>query len=437
MSNPTAPLLDPKSLDRDDSRVLTDLNIYDYTVASWLDAVKRLGPVFRTELAGSDCVVIATDQANKQAWKTPDDWSYRDTDTGTFFCRQMGEDHVSALDAEPHRRLRKLLLPAFGAAALGRDLTIAAATMQQAFQASVDVKANLYETLSQLCIRSLAQTQVKVSLHDDLLKKLNRYEEEFINGQQLTLPHQDSWFARVKHQKLRATAFEFFNKTALERKSGPRVDDSLDLLLQRKPAPGTAPLTDSELTEAVYLLTVAGVGNIARILCPLLWCISDTPWLNQLREEVRGFDPTLLTGMKNFPVMRAIISETERCFAPAPIVPKRTTKDINFLGISIPSGTLIMHLHALSHFDEKRYPDPLKFNPARWLTADLEKPNAFGGGKHMCLGMGVTRVYIPLILATLFSRHGLEIEHAPMLESLEPSFQPAPISTVMNATVTQ
>jgi len=436
MSSQSVPFLDPKNLDRNNSQVLTEFNIYDYTVASWLDTVKRIGPVFRTELAGSDCVVIATNLANKQAWKTPDDWSYRDTDTGTFFCRQMGEDHVSALDAEPHRRLRKLLLPAFGAVALGRDLTIAAATMQQAFQASVGVTGNFYEALSQLCIRSLTQTQVKVNLDDDLVKNLNRYEEEFINGQQLTLEDQDNWFARVKHQKLRATAFDFLHKTALERKSGPRVNDSLDLLLQRKPAPGTAPLSDSELTEAVYLLTVAGVGNIARVLCPLLWSISDTPWLGKLREEVRGFEPTLLTGMKNFPVMRAIISETERCFAPAPVVPKRTTKDINFLGVNVPSGTLIMHLHALSHFDENRYPDPLRFDPARWLSSDLEKPNAFGGGKHMCLGMGVTRVYLPLILATLFSRHGLQIEHAPKLASLEPSFQPAPLSTVMKATVT-
>jgi len=436
MSVQSAPFLDPNNLDRDDSQVLTDLNIYNYTIASWLDAVKRIGPVFRTELAGSDCIVIATDQANKQAWKTPDDWSYRDTDTGTFFCRQMGEDHVSALDAEPHRRLRKLLLPAFGAVALGRDLTIAAHTMQEAFQASVGIKGNLYEALSQLCIRSLTHTQVKVQLHDELLKKLNRYEEEFINGQQLTLEDQDHWFARAEHQRLRASAFDFFHGTALQRKSGPRVNDSLDLLLQRKPAPGTASLTDSELTEAVYLLTVAGVGNIARILCPLLWSIIDTPWLGRLCGEVRGFDPTLLTGMKNFPVMRAIISETERCFAPAPVVPKRTTNDINFLGVNLPSGTFIMHLHALSHFDENRYPNPLEFNPARWLTADLEKPNAFGGGKHMCLGMGVTRVYLPLILATLFSQHGLEIEHAPTLQSLEPRFQPAPSSTVMNATVT-
>ena len=134
--------------------------------------------------------------------------------------------------------------------------------------------------------------------------------------------------------------------------------------------------------------------------------------------------------------MRAIITETERCFAPAPIVPKRTTKDIEFLGVSIPAGTLIMHLHALTHFDQQRYPDPLKFDPARWISANPEKPNAFGGGKHMCLGMGVTRIYLPLILATLFSQHDLEIEHAPFLQSLEPGFQPAPVSTVMNATLT-
>ena len=115
------------------------------------------------------------------------------------------------------------------------------------------------------------------------------------------------------------------------------------------------------------------------------------------------------------------------------MVPKRTTADIEFLGNKIPANTLISHLHVLSHFEAERYPDPLSFKPQRWLEGALDKANAFGGGKHMCLGMGVTRVYMPLALALIFSEYNLEIEGPPRSESLEPNFEPAPKSTVMNA----
>ena len=86
----------------------------------------------------------------------------------------------------------------------------------------------------------------------------------------------------------------------------------------------------------------------------------------------------------------------------------------------------------MSHFEAARYPDPLKFKPERWLSEDLNKPNAFGGGKHMCLGMGVTRVYMPLTLALIYTEYDVEITEPPLSKSLEPDFEPAPRSTVMN-----
>ncbi len=426
------PKLDLNLLEQNNNPEPTDFKILGYSVNSWLKQVDRLGPVFQANLDGNDSVIIATAQANAQAWKTPSGWAYRPTDAGTFFRNQMGNDHISALDGEPHRRLRKLVLPGFGAAALQRDIKIAADTITSGFADLAGQSTNIHETLCRLYAQSFTKTQIKVDISEAQLAVLNRFEEEFICGLQLSLADQAKWFGREKYQQLRKEAFDYFNRVVMARKSGEPKNDSLAILLGRKLPDGSAPLMDHELAQAVYFLSVAGVGNVANLLCPLMWAIKGTEWIPRLQDELKGFTPQKLTGMKDFPIMRALITEAERCFAPTEIVPKRTTVDIEILGKNIPANTLVSHLHVMSHFEAARYPDPLKFKPERWLSEDLSKPNAFGGGKHMCLGMGVTRVYMPLTLALIYTEYDVEITEPPVSKSLEPDFEPAPRSTVMN-----
>ena len=319
MSLTHLPELDLTALEPNNSSEPTDFKILGYSVTSWLKQVDQLGPVFRANLDGNDSVVIATAEANSQAWKTPADWAYRPTDAGTFFINQMGDEHISAIDGEPHRRLRKIVLPGFGAAALNRDIVTAAQIVADGFIELEGQTTNIHETLCRLFARSLTQTQIKVDIDDNLLSVLNRFEEEFICGLQLSLEEQSKWFGREKYQNLRTESFEYFNNIAASRKaknlSGVEShNDSLEILLNRKIPEGSAPLTDLELAEAVYLLSVAGVGNIANVLCPLLWAIQGTEWVPRLQRELTGFTSAKLTGMKNFPVMRALISEAERCF---------------------------------------------------------------------------------------------------------------------------
>ena len=169
------PKLDLNLLEQNDNPEPTDFKILGYSVNSWLKQVDRLGPVFQANLDGNDSVVIATAQANAQAWKTPSGWAYRPTDAGTFFRNQMGNDHISALDGEPHRRLRKLVLPGFGAAALQRDIKIAADTITAGFADLAGQSTNIHETLCRLYAQSFTKTQIKVDISEALLAVLNRF----------------------------------------------------------------------------------------------------------------------------------------------------------------------------------------------------------------------------------------------------------------------
>ncbi|MEM1230566.1 MAG: cytochrome P450 [Pseudomonadota bacterium] len=428
------PELAPAELEAVADAPLTAPVIGGYSAVSWLQAQARLGPVFSTTALGEPCVVVTGSEANRTLWRSPDDWSYRDTDAGTFFCRQMGEDHVSALDGEPHRRLRKLILPAFGIGAMQRDLATAVTVLDQGVRRAVEEGSqsrDLYGFLTRLLARVLTRTQVKSAPADALLERLCAFEEDFIFGQQIPLPDQDRWFARPEYLALKRDAFDYFRSVATARAEGERAEDSLQLLLDRPPPAGAPPLTPSEQAEAVYLLSVAGVGNIANLVCPLVYSLQDTQWPQRLREELEAADLADPEVLRSLSVLPALQRETERLFAPAPIIPKRATRDVELLGQPVDAGALVMHLHTLWQFDPQHFDAPLEFRPERWLADAPIKPNAFGGGKHLCLGMGVTRVLLPLVVAALYRYAEPRALETPVQVPLDPAFTPSPVTTRM------
>jgi cytochrome P450 len=281
----------------------------------------------------------------------------------------------------------------------------------------------------------LNQTQIKTSTSAALLRHLCQFEDEFIAGLQLNTTQQAQWFKRPAYQAERTAAFNFFNAVLDKRRDGKRVDDSLDLILNRPVPDQFAPLSQSELIESIYLLSIAGVGNIANFLCALMWKVVNTSWHAKAQQELRGADLSTLEGMKGYPVLKALINETERLYPPAPVVPKRATRDISFLNHIIAKDTVVLHLHTLPHYDPQEYPAPFEFRPERWLTQNPNKTNAFGGGKHLCLGMGVTRAFLPLLTAMLLRDYTLETQGPPHNRTIDANFAQSPVTTAMPVTL--
>lgn len=429
------PTLDLSSLQASTGEDLTAPSVLGYAANSWVQALQATGPITQIQLDGENYVAIASSEANREAWRTPENWCYSDTDFATIFRTQLGDDHVTILDGEPHRRLRKLILPAFGAAALRRDITTTAEIFANGLAELAGKSFDLHPAACFVMAQALNQTQIKAATSTALLRHLCQFEDEFIAGLQLNTTQQAQWFQRPAYQAERTAAFNFFNHILDERRAGTRADDSLDLILNRPVPDHFAQLSHSELIESIYLLSIAGVGNIANFLCALIWKVVGTSWHSRVQQELSGADLSTLEGMKHFPVLKALINETERLYPPAPVVPKRATRDINFLGHIIAKDTVILHLHTLPHYDEQEYPAPFEFRPERWLTETPNKTNAFGGGKHLCLGMGVTRAFLPLMTAMLLRDYTLETQDPPHNRIIDSTFAQSPVTTSMPVTL--
>ncbi|CAH2350204.1 putative phenylacetate 2-hydroxylase [[Candida] railenensis] len=89
----------------------------------------------------------------------------------------------------------------------------------------------------------------------------------------------------------------------------------------------------------------------------------------------------------------ALIYETLRYFTVLPLsLPRQTTKEIDYLGYTIPKGTTIFFNAYAANHDSREFPDPMKFNPDRWLDQKTKRINqnmthfSFGEGSRKCSG---------------------------------------------------
>ncbi|KAJ8417898.1 hypothetical protein AAFF_G00227410 [Aldrovandia affinis] len=112
----------------------------------------------------------------------------------------------------------------------------------------------------------------------------------------------------------------------------------------------------------------------------------------------------------SMPYTQAMIHEAQRVANTVPLsVFHATTKDTQLMGYDIPKGTLIIPNLSSVLNEESQWKFPHDFNPSNFLNdkGEFVKPEAFmpfSVGPRMCLGEGLARMELFLILVTLLHR---------------------------------
>jgi cytochrome P450 len=135
-------------------------------------------------------------------------------------------------------------------------------------------------------------------------------------------------------------------------------------------------LTQWELQKMAIFAYFAAFTTTQGLLSNSLLLLDQFP---DQREKLRE-NPVLI---------RKAIDEILRYRAPAPVITRMTTADVEMRGKTIPKGSMVLlFLNAANH-DPSVFPDPHKF--------DVERPNAsrhlaFAIGAHFCLGASLARM---------------------------------------------
>ena len=165
------------------------------------------------------------------------------------------------------------------------------------------------------------------------------------------------------------------------RRRAPR-DDLVSTILAEEP--GGQRLTSMEVVLFVTLLLVAGNETTTNLIGNAVGALLDHP---EVLAAVAD-DPSLVPG---------VVEETLRFDAPIQLVFRTARQDVVLRGAQIPKGATVALLLGSANRDERRFPDPDRFDPTRDTRGHL----GFGFGQHFCLGASLARLEAQVALETL------------------------------------
>jgi hypothetical protein len=203
-------------------------------------------------------------------------------------------------------------------------------------------------------------------------------------------------------------AWELFKASSKEEKrehSAGRIIDRLwgnHVSMKEKMEGG---LSDLEIASEAADHLLAGVDTTSDTLMFLIWALSlpeNSKYQARLIREVkiipasdldsRGVPTAEATGKLEY--LDAVLKETLRLYAPLPASEPRSLPMESMIdGFKVPAGTVVSMSPYTLHRNPDLFPDPLTFNPERWLgdpndVADMKKWFwAFSSGGRMCIGI--------------------------------------------------
>ncbi|XP_034922744.1 cytochrome P450 85A [Populus alba] len=164
-------------------------------------------------------------------------------------------------------------------------------------------------------------------------------------------------------------------------------------------------LTDEEIIDQIITILYSGYETVSTTSMMAVKYLHDHPRVLQelrkehlaVREKKRPEDPIDLNDLKPMRFTRAVILETSRMATIVNGVLRKTTREMELNGFVIPKGWRIYVYTREINYDPHIYPDPLSFNPWRWLDKSLESQNflfIFGGGARQCPGkeLGIAEI---------------------------------------------
>ncbi|XP_011169811.1 cytochrome P450 4C1 [Solenopsis invicta] len=188
----------------------------------------------------------------------------------------------------------------------------------------------------------------------------------------------------------------------------------LDLLLEQNSKDDT-PMTDEELRSQVDTIMFAGHDTTSAAISWTLFLLGNNlehqEKVHQELEEVFG-DSDAPASVKQLPQLKyldRVIKETLRIFPSAPGISRELVEDVQLDDITIPKDHSVLVQILLTHRNPEVWPDPLKFDPDRFLPENAKdrSPYAyipFSAGPRNCIGMRFAQQEQKLLLVAILRK---------------------------------
>jgi cytochrome P450 len=321
---------------------------------------------------------------------------------------QVSVDNMFTAYGGAHRRLRRLVSPAFAA----RRLSALTPSVERHTAALLDELDALDGELDGSAegvvdLRAAYAVQLPVRVISDLIgvphDMRSRFKETIDRIWNTTLTPQEAMAATTD-------VYEMLAELIAIKRASPADDTTSSLIAARDDEDGATSLTERELIDTLLLVIAAGYETTVNLIDSAVTALlADPAQLAHVREGRAGWSD--------------VVEEALRHAAPVSHMPMRyAVEDIPLPGgMTIRRGEAILpSFGAASNHPKHQGPSAGQFDVTRPDKSHL----AFGYGVHFCLGAPLARAEGAIALAGLFGRF-------PALELAVPADELSPVPSIL------
>jgi len=193
-------------------------------------------------------------------------------------------------------------------------------------------------------------------------------------------------------------------------------DDFLSMLMLAEDEETGETMDQKQIRDEVMTFFLAGHETTANALTWTWYALADHPGIHRRLHEhasevLSRHDDYSGELYDELDYAGRVVEESMRLYPPVPVFARETIQDDVIEGYEVPAGTTIMLSQYLIHRDPDLWPEPERFDPARF-DGDGDRHRyayfPFGGGARMCIGRELALLEARLILSMTVERFRLE-----------------------------
>lgn len=376
--------------------------------------VERFGPTHRISFLDQNIVMM----------QGPDAMREITMDANRVFSARMGYDGplgdffaggLLMRDFDEHKFHRRIMQTAFKTSTMkGYIDQINDITARVIADWGSQEKFLYYDNIKHLLLDIGAKVFVGLELGDDV-QRLNSAFLDMMGGTMALIRKDWPGLRYRKGMNGRRYLDKFFNDLVPGRRSGSGSD--MMSYFSREKTEGGEFYADKVVAEhAIFLLLAAHDTTTSALTMASYYLAREPAWQERLRDECRSLNKSALSFddlADSVPDTEMVFKEVLRMHPPVPNMMRRTVRDYEYAGFSIPAHTVIMTSSLYMHRMEQWWTNPHSFDPDRFGEARGEQKQhpylwaPFGGGAHKCIGLHFANMLFKCVMSQVLQKYRL------------------------------
>ncbi len=383
------------------------------------------GEIAELRLARQPLVMLYGEEAQEAFFRAPDE-QLDQAAAYPFMKPIFGEGVV--FDAPPERRKEALRNQSLRDKQMrGHAEVIAAETERMAARLGEQGELDLLDFFAELTIYTSSACLIGKPFREELTPEFARVYHELERGTDaiayvnpnLPIP------SFRKRDRARRRLVELVTGIMRARTAaGEAKGDLLDVLMRVKRESGEPRFSADEITGMFISMMFAGhhttSGTAAWTLLELLRHPEHAkPVLEELDRIFADGEGVSYHALREIPRLENAIKETLRLHPPLILVMRKVVYDFAYKGWTVAAGKLVGAALAVSNRMPECFPDPERFDPARYEEGreeDRLHPFGwipFGAGRHRCVGAAFAMIQLKAIFSVLLRGFEFELAQPP------------------------